>query len=119
MNVLIKTTKNDFVGEQLNQEFIDTRYNKDYNDTITAINNLTPQKELFNFGFLPTKIIKPDNELKVLLKEGSVFQFLLPPSFADKMGKAVAVNIWGDNILYKGSERTKIKFKEKYNLELY
>ena len=62
MNALIKTTKNDFVGEQLNQEFIDTLYNKDYNDTITAINNLTPQKELFNFGFLPTKIIKPDND---------------------------------------------------------
>lgn len=61
-------------------------------------------------------IIKPGNEMKVLLKEGAVFQFVLPEGFKDRCGKAVAVNIWGDNILYKGSERTKIKFKEKYNL---
>ena len=33
--------------------------------------------------------------------------------------KELAVNIWGDSILYKGSERSKIKFKEKFNLELY
>jgi len=30
-----------------------------------------------------------------------------------------AVNIWGDNIIFMGSERTKVKFKEKFNFELY
>jgi hypothetical protein len=42
-------------------EFIEKQYHKDYNDTITAINNLTPQKELFNMGFLPVKEVDPDS----------------------------------------------------------
>ena len=48
-----------------------------------------------------------------------MFQFGLPPEFKDKSGKPLAVQVWGDNILYRGSERTKVKFKEKYNLALY
>ena len=40
---------------EVNTEFTEMQYHKDYNDTITAINNLTPQKELFNLGFLPVK----------------------------------------------------------------
>ena len=46
-----------------------------------------------------------------------MLQLKLP--IQDKDGKPLAINIWGDNICYKGSERTKIKFKEKYQLELY
>jgi hypothetical protein len=38
------------------------QYHKDYNDTITAINNLTPQKELFNMGFLPVNQSIPDEK---------------------------------------------------------
>jgi hypothetical protein len=38
-------------------------YHQDYNDTITAINNLTPQKELFNLGFLPVKNEQPHNTI--------------------------------------------------------
>jgi hypothetical protein len=53
----------------------------------------------------------------MLIKQGTVFQFSLPAR--DVSGKPIAINVWGDNILYKGSERTKIKFKEKYNLHLY
>lgn len=50
-------------------EFISTQYHKDYNDTITAINNLTPQKELFNMGFLPVKEVDPDpGNIKELVK---------------------------------------------------
>ena len=50
-------------------EFIETQYHKDYNDTITAINNLTPQKELFNMGFLPVKEVDPDpGNIKELVK---------------------------------------------------
>lgn len=30
-----------------------------------------------------------------------------------------SVRIWGDNIIFMGSERTKVKFKEKFALELY
>jgi hypothetical protein len=44
----------------VNMEFIEMQYHKDYNDTITAINNLTPQKELFNLGYLPVRQIDPD-----------------------------------------------------------
>jgi hypothetical protein len=45
----------DPVPIQRNNEFIEIQYHQDYNDTITAINNLTSQKELFNLGFLPVK----------------------------------------------------------------
>ena len=64
-------------------------------------------------------IVQVDDKIKVLLKEGTVFQFKLPPQFSDLHRRSLRVNIWGDNILYKGSERTKIKFKEKYNLDLF
>ena len=60
--------------------------------------------------------------MKAVLKEGTVFQLELPShlkSRSSNMEKPIAVNIWGDKILYKGSERSKIKFKEKYQLELY
>ena len=57
-------------------------------------------------------VINPKNEIKNLLKQGSVFEIELGD------GKR-AVKIWGDNIVFMGSERTKVKFKEKYNLELY
>ena len=48
------------VKVDVNTEFTEMQYHKDYNDTITAINNLTPQKELFNMGFLPVKEVTPD-----------------------------------------------------------
>jgi hypothetical protein len=46
----------------LNSDFIEMQYHSDYNDTITAINNLTPQKELFNQGFLPVKETVPNED---------------------------------------------------------
>ena len=53
----------------VNQEFTEMQYHKDYNDTITAINGLTPQKELFNMGFLPVKEVVPDKKnIKDLVK---------------------------------------------------
>jgi len=69
-------------------------------------------------------LIMPDNATKIVPKESSVFQFRLPEHLksASEEGKSasqLAVNLWGDTILYKGSERSKIKFKEKYNLALY
>jgi len=45
-----------------NNDFVEMQYHKDYNDTITAINNLTPQKELFNMGFLPVNQSIPDEK---------------------------------------------------------
>eukprot|EP00347_Sterkiella_histriomuscorum_P000703 403374827 len=57
-------------------------------------------------------IINEKNEVKNLLKSGSVFEIDL------KDGERF-VRIWGDNILFMGSERTKVKFKEKFALELY
>jgi hypothetical protein len=44
---------------KLNTEFIEQQYHKDYTDTITGINNLTPQKELFNMGYLPVHTTTP------------------------------------------------------------
>ena len=64
-------------------------------------------------------IQKENNDVKVLLKSGAVFQFILPSIMKSKEAMPLAVNIWGDNILHSGSERTKLKFKEKYQLFLY
>lgn len=47
---------------RLNTELIEQQYHKDYADTITGINNLTPQKELFNMGFLPVHSSKPTKQ---------------------------------------------------------
>jgi ribonuclease P protein subunit POP4 len=65
-------------------------------------------------------LISPNDAVKTIPKEGSVFQLTLPAHLTSKNnGKPVAVNVWGDSILYKGSERSKLKFKEKFNLTLY
>jgi hypothetical protein len=79
-------------------EFLDKQYHKDYNDTITAINNLTPQKELFNMGFLPVKEISPDpGNIKELVRlfidrindevENRVSEYLNPNSGWNDQGK--------------------------------
>lgn len=50
-------------------EFIEVQYHADYNDVITAINDLTPQKELFNLGFLPVVETEPNRgNVKSLVK---------------------------------------------------
>lgn len=57
-------------------------------------------------------VINQNNEVKNLLKQGSVFE-------VDIGDGERAVRIWGDKIIFMGSERTKVKFKEKFALELY
>jgi hypothetical protein len=46
----------------VNNELIEIQYHKDYYDTITAINGITSQKELFNMGFLPVKESIPNED---------------------------------------------------------
>ena len=81
-----------------NNDFIELQYHKDYNDTITAINNLTPQKELFNMGFLPIRESIPDemnvNDLVELFMDklngevsNNVSEFLHTNSGWNDMGK--------------------------------
>ena len=48
-----------YKGRRVNSDFTDMQYHKDYNDVMTAINNITPQKELFNQGFLPVVESEP------------------------------------------------------------
>ena len=55
-------------------------------------------------------VITPENEVKNLVKAGCVFEVSLPNC---------TVRIWGDNIIHLGSERTKVKFKERFQLDLY
>ena len=50
-------------------EFVDIKLHNDYFDTVTAINYLTNQKELFNLSIQPVKIIEPDKKtVKYLVK---------------------------------------------------
>lgn len=53
-------------------------------------------------------ILNSKNKVKTILKNGNVFEIKL---------NDVVVQILGDNFIYKSSERTKIKFKPKYNLK--
>lgn len=67
-------------------------------------------------------IVTKDNKSKMLLKQGCVFRVRLPYEARDVVESAegtLVVDLWGDMILYKGSERTKIKFKERGPLNLY
>jgi RNase P/RNase MRP subunit p29 len=60
-------------------------------------------------------VITKTNETKMVVKEGTVFQISLPDTVTEEAtGKPLAINIWGDNFIFKGSERTKEKrFKQK------
>lgn len=61
-------------------------------------------------------IINQENQVKNLIKAGSVFEVKLPNTHGNG---EYGIKIWGDNIIHLGSERTKVRFKEKYNLDLY
>ena len=82
----------------MNNEFTEIQYHKDYNDTLTAINNLTTQKEMFNLGFLPAIESTPDAQnVKSLVKlflqklnfevETNVEEYLHTNSGWNDMGK--------------------------------
>ena len=62
-------------------------------------------------------IVAIDNAQKILLKKDAVFNVVLP--IISESGSELSVNLWGDMLLYKGSERTKIKFKERGPLSQY
>lgn len=58
----------------------------------------------------------------MFLKQDTVLRMELPYQVAvDSAGKCanLAVDLWGTMLMYKGSERTKVKFKEKGCLDLY
>jgi len=67
----------------VNSEFVEVQYNKDYNDTINAIDNLTTQKELFNESCLPVVDTKPDKKIVKQLIEW----------FIDKMNYEIKHNV--------------------------
>ena len=56
-------------------------------------------------------ILTQNNKIKTILKQGSIFKLNL--TYGD-----IEVTILGDNFIYKSAERTKVKFKTKYNLNL-
>ena len=56
-------------------------------------------------------ILTRANKLKTILKQGSIFKCEFP--YGD-----MHINILGDNFIYKSAERTKVKYKTKYNLNL-
>jgi len=66
--------------------------------------NLLETRRSFN-------IINEEDQVKTILKKGSVFKIDLP--YEDSK---YSVKIMGDNFTYKAVERTKAKFKNKYNL---
>jgi hypothetical protein len=71
------------IENTVNTDFVEMQYHKDYNDTITAINNLTSQKELFNMGFLPVKQSEPDQDnIEALVQ-----------LFMGKLNKEVTANV--------------------------
>ena len=57
-------------------------------------------------------MICKDEKQKMILKEQTVFAIELPY-------ENLCVNLWGDMLLYKGSERTKAGYKERGKLDLY
>jgi RNase P/RNase MRP subunit p29 len=61
-------------------------------------------------------LINEKDEVKCIVKAGQVFEVSLPATHG---GGDYAIRIWGDNITYLGSERTKVRFKEKFALDLY
>lgn len=82
----------------LNRELLTSQYHVDYYDTITGINYITSQKELFNMGFLPAKDVKPDDNVVNDLTElfigrlnheidSTVTEYIEPNSGWHDMGK--------------------------------
>jgi len=72
-------------------------------------------------------IVTKSKGSKMVQKKGCVFRIRLPfkrsdlePECADQSkAEDMVVDIWGDMIIQKGSERTKAKFKERGTLQLY
>ncbi|CDW75710.1 ribonuclease p protein subunit p29 [Stylonychia lemnae] len=99
-SICSKIVKADFNGAQV-------KVVKSKNECMIGVSGLVV-KETVRCLF----IINEENQVKNLLKQGSVFEI-------DLGDGQRAVRIWGDNIVFMGSERTKVKFKEKFNFDLY
>ena len=80
----------------------------------TNINNIGIEGIVLFESKRTFNILNKKNEIKTVLKQGSVFEI-----FMDYI-KAKII-LYGDNFIFKSTERTKIKFKPKYyfNLDIF
>ena len=76
------------------------------NKTLVGIKGICifESKKTFN-------LLSVDNKLRTILKKGTIFLINLPYG-------NYSTKIIGDNFIYRSAERTKTKFKNKYNLNL-
>lgn len=108
-SICSKLVKADFSGAHV-------KVVKSKNEALVGVRGLVVRESARTFI-----LIQPDDTVKVIPKEATVFQFRLPGHLksSGEGKKKLAVNVWGDSILYKGSERSKEKFKAKFNLALF
>lgn len=120
--ISMNTLWNEYINNLLNKSLQpDTIFSKMLKaDLHGCIIEVTNSKNLNQIGIkglnlLETRrtfnILCQDNKLRTILKKGTCFKIQLP-----YVEKNYFVKIIGDNFMYKAVERTKAKFKNKYNL---
>lgn len=108
-NLLNKTTQADTINSKmlkadLHGAIIEVVQSKNKNLNNIRGLNLLETKRTFN-------LLCEDDQIKTVLKKGCIFSVDLPYE-----EKKISIKIIGDNFMYKAVERTKAKFKNKYNL---
>lgn len=120
--ISMNTLWNEYINNLLNKSLQpDTIFSKMLKaDLHGCIIEVTNSKNLNQIGIKGLNLLETrrtfnllceDNKLRTILKKGTCFKIQLP-----YVEKNYFVKIIGDNFMYKAVERTKAKFKNKYNL---
>ena len=114
MNKIWNEYINNLLNGTLNEEIIASKLLKaDLHGSIIEVINSNNKN---NIGIKGILIYESKRTLNILTKENKVKTILKPGSLFEITFNNIEIQILGDNFLYKSAERTKAKYKIRYNL---
>ncbi len=114
MNKIWNEYINNLLNGTLNEEIIASKLLKaDLHGSIIEVINSNNKN---NIGIKGILLYESKRTLNILTKENKVKTILKPGSLFEITCNNIEIQILGDNFLYKSAERTKAKYKIRYNL---
>ena len=124
MERISSSDKTDFVMDSTKMDSISAKIVKaDFNGAVLEIIKCKNAQMIGQKGIVAKEtqrtfvIIDENDKQKIFLKSDTVFRIQLP--YINLHNERIHVDLWGDMLTHKGSERTKTKYKERGCLTLY
>ena len=124
MERISSSEKTDFVLDATKMDSISAKMVKaDFNGANIEIINAKNQQIIGLKGIVAKEtqrtfvVIDENDKQKIFIKSDAVFRIQLP--YINLQNQQIHIDLWGDMLTHKGSERTKTKYKERGSLSLY